>query len=320
VKSVSVLQVIKSVGTLAVDNVSLVESGDDTPPPANDNLVPNAGLETSSADGVPKNWSTNQWGANIATFKHPSIGPNGSKAAEITMIQWADGDAKWYFDDVAVSPGQTYTFSDQYKSTTYSTVVARYTHADNSLSYVAIGPDLPASPEWKNISYSFTAPAGVVSVTIFHLISSVGTLAIDNVSLVRSGGGGGSETGFDHGMVTLTFDDIWNAQDVVLPTLAEAGIKGSFYLVTDDIRGENNVNIPRFMDIHNAGHEVGAHSRTHPDLTKLTPQQRYEEIALSRQDLLDIGISPVNTYAYPFGAYNDVVIQATKDAGFIGSR
>lgn len=64
------------------------------------------------------------------------------------------------------------------------------------------------------------------------------------------------------------------------------------------------------------GIEVGAHSRTHPDLTRLPDAELDEEIAGSRQDLASLGLPLPRFFAYPYGAEDERVRQAVQRAGF----
>lgn len=391
------------------------------------------------------------------------------------MNSRTDGDAKWYFSDVTVTPGATYVFSDKYKSTTMSTLTARYTSADGTVSYADIVSDLPASSTWITASQTIVIPANAVKVTIFHLINSVGTLDIDvtELRLVSAGGSGGSldANAFPTGLVSLTFDDGWGSQyDSALPMLNTAGIKGSFYIITDEMKNAINanrivnpsfeiadsatipsgwtgsiagnntavfsypvagvsngkavkaeitsftdgdakwipdsttvingeiynftdryisnvptkvtvvytltngsrqafdlgtvpasnvwsiasftftppvntetlvvyhrlmtvgvlttddyhldiaqdyMNLSQVKDIYNAGHEVSAHTRTHPFLTQLTTAQATDEITGSRQDMLAAEFTPSNVLVYPYGDYSSGIIQITKDANYI---
>lgn len=100
--------------------------------------------------------------------------------------------------------------------------------------------------------------------------------------------------------------------------LVSAGI-----LTTDDHHldiAQDYMNLSQVKEIYNSGHEVSAHSRTHPFLTQLTPAQATAEIAGSRQDMLDAGFIPSDVFVYPYGEYNPSVVQITKDAGFVGAR
>jgi hypothetical protein len=50
------------------------------------------------------------------------------------MTAWTSGDAKWYFEDIKVIPGEIYTFTEQYKSTVPTTLNIRYTNTDGTIS------------------------------------------------------------------------------------------------------------------------------------------------------------------------------------------
>jgi len=99
------------------------------------------------------------------------------------MTARTDGDAKWYFSDVEVTPGASYTFSNKYISTTLSTLTARYTDTGGNFTYVDLVSNLPASSTWITASQTFTIPTNMTKLTIFHLINSVGTLSIDDAEL-----------------------------------------------------------------------------------------------------------------------------------------
>src|SRR3989344_3324357 len=79
--------------------------------------------------------------------------------------------------------------------------------------------------------------------------------------------------------------------------------------------------------LESEGHEIAAHTRTDPcevepctGLTGRTPIELLFEVDGLRLDLLqDIGL-PVNTFAYPFGVFDDALILKLKSAGIIGAR
>lgn len=63
------------------------------------------------------------------------------------------------------------------------------------------------------------------------------------------------------------------------------------------------------------GLALGAHSRSHPFLTKLTPDELDDEIGGSVADLGAATSGPPSAaFAYPSGAYDDAVVDATKRA------
>lgn len=65
-----------------------------------------------------------------------------------------------------------------------------------------------------------------------------------------------------------------------------------------------------------AGHEIGAHTLTHPRLTQIPAAQAREEISASRRKLEDLFSRPVMHFAYPFGDYDERVVSQVREAGF----
>jgi peptidoglycan/xylan/chitin deacetylase (PgdA/CDA1 family) len=213
------------------------------PEPQNPNLIANPSLETGNG-GIPDAWTKGGWGNNVASFSYPVTGTDGQYAAEISMSEWTNGDAKWYFSDVPVTGGANYSFSDWYKSTVPSELTIRYAYADGSYSYAAIVSRLPASADWINAVQTLTVPPNAVKATVFHLISGVGTLTIDQAEFrLASAGGTPGPNSFPTGLVSFSFDDGWASQyDNAVPALDAAGIRGSFYIITDEMGAATNPN------------------------------------------------------------------------------
>jgi peptidoglycan/xylan/chitin deacetylase (PgdA/CDA1 family) len=286
------------------------------PPQPEENLIQNPSLEDSNANN-PIGWQTGNWGTNTAIFTYPVAGYNSSSAAKVQLTQYTDGDAKWYFNDVPVLPNQGYKFSDTYQSNVQSNLTARFTLSDNTYQYVDIG-NLESSISWTGVEKNFTTPVNAVSVTIFHLINSVGYLVVDNFSITKTNISGQ----LDQGMISINFDDGWlSTYNNALPILNTAGLKSTNYIITGTFEETDDyINESQVLAIQSAGHEVGAHSKTHPDLTKLSSVQLQDEVSGSKQDLLAIGVNQVPTFSYPYGEANSTVITATKNAGYIGAR
>ena len=124
----------------------------------------------------------------------------------------------------------------------------------------------------------------------------------------------------NHGLVSIDFDDGYQSMyDNGLPILDAAGLKSTQYIITQKVGTDEYVTLDEVMQMYNNGHEIGAHTRTHPSLTTLTQAQMTDEVAGSRQDLISWGITPT-TFAYPYGAYNNKAEAVVQSAGFRGAR
>lgn len=217
------------------------------------NLIANPSLEVTSVSGIPDNWFQGNWGTNATTFEYPVVGVSGV-AAKVSMSSFGDGDAKWYFKNVPVTPGVSYDFSDFYSSTVGSKLVVAYTSQTNTVSYAEIGGALPATDGvWKQVSVSFVPPLNTTSLTVYHLIEGVGSLSTDDYSLTLSqtapppGGGGTTPptTPFPTGLVSLTFDDGWQSHyDSAFPILQSAQMKGTYYIISDAMKNADFILYP----------------------------------------------------------------------------
>lgn len=203
-------------------------------PPTEDNLILNPSLETGTT--TPTNWNTGNWGSNTATFTYPVAGTVGARAAKISMTAYTDGDAKWYFDKVAVQPNKDYVFSDSYKSNVDTQLVAEYTATDGTVTYHELVSNLSSSNNaWTTTQHTLTTPLNAAFVTVFHLIRTVGELSVDNFSLTAAATA--PTDLFSQGLVSLTFDDGWTTHyDNALPILKAANLKGTFYITSDFVK------------------------------------------------------------------------------------
>jgi peptidoglycan/xylan/chitin deacetylase (PgdA/CDA1 family) len=111
----------------------------------------------------------------------------------------------------------------------------------------------------------------------------------------------------------LTFDDAYvDIGEHALPLLEEMGFGATIFVVTDQIGGHNvwdvahGTSARRVMSAaelcrwRDRGIDFGAHSRTHPDLTKLSEAQLEDEVAGSRRILSEVLGTPVRAFAYPY--------------------
>ena len=98
-----------------------------TPPQPPSNLISNPSLETASSNpNLPLGWSKGGWGTNTRIFTYPVAAQDGASAAKVEMTSYTNGDAKWYFNNIPVTPGQTYTFSNWYQSNIPSYVAVQF--------------------------------------------------------------------------------------------------------------------------------------------------------------------------------------------------
>ncbi len=157
----------------------------------------------------------------------------------------------------------------------------------------------------------------LVVILVLGIVTAVYSLAMQNTAALKQQEGTGSQ----FAMVSFNFDDGYlSSYRIALPIFNAAGFKTTQYMITKAFLKSGYVNQQQILAMQAEGHEIGAHTRTHPYLTQLTPAQAWEEIFGSRQDLLNIGIRSVDTLAYPYGDENAAIEKMAKEAGFTGAR
>jgi len=317
----TVFHLINSVGNLTVDNISVEKMSappSPPPPPSSSNLVPNPSVEIADASGTnPQSWSRGRWGTNTAVFTYPSPGIDGARAAKVTLSNYVSGDAKWFFNRVTPTAGKTYSFSNAYRSTVTSYVTAELTHSNGSKTYMDLAVLNPTGGSWETFSGTISVPLNATALTVFHLIKSNGSLEIDNYRLRQNA------TTFNQAYFTLTFDDgRRSTYDVGLPIVEAAGYKSTHFIISRRMNPQfpGYIQPDEVRDLDARGHEVGAHTRTHANLPTLTRAQMESEITGSKADLDALGVRPVVSFAYPYGAYNETVIDVVADSGFTSAR
>lgn len=117
--------------------------------------------------------------------------------------------------------------------------------------------------------------------------------------------------------VVLTFDDGY--QDfftAAWPILRGHGFRAVTYVVSGFLGAPGYMTPEEVRELDRAGVEVGAHTVSHVDLTRLGYDELWHQVADSKATLEALLGHPVLDFAYPSGRANPAVVKVVEQAGF----
>ena len=115
--------------------------------------------------------------------------------------------------------------------------------------------------------------------------------------------------------VAISFDAAWGADKTqgIMDILKEYNSSATFFLV-----GFWTDKYPELVKrIDEWGFEIGTHSNTHPDMTKLSRDAAKLELETSIKLIEDIIGKEVELFRPPYGAYNNMLIDVSEECGVI---
>ena len=121
--------------------------------------------------------------------------------------------------------------------------------------------------------------------------------------------------GTDKKQVAISFDAAWGADKTerIMEICDEFGVKATFFLVGMWVEKYPEI----AKKIYDNGFEIGTHSNTHPDMTKLSKEDQKLELSTSINLIKNITGQDVEIFRPPFGAYNDTLINTASELGLV---
>ncbi len=117
------------------------------------------------------------------------------------------------------------------------------------------------------------------------------------------------------GELALTFDDgpnpAWTSQ--LLDILAQNQVRATFFMVGRFAEAEREL----ARRVLAAGHLIGNHSWSHPNLARISAAQVREELHRTSDALAQILGQPVRYFRPPYGARRPVVLGTAREMGMI---
>lgn len=121
-------------------------------------------------------------------------------------------------------------------------------------------------------------------------------------------------------MIFTTSWDDGRVQDMKLAALLEKyGATGTFYVCPPETHSQPALTSAD-ITLLSSRHEIGAHTMTHPKLTRLSQSDAQREIAESKAWIESLTGVPCTMFCYPYGDENAAVRSLVQTVGFRGAR
>lgn len=101
--------------------------------------------------------------------------------------------------------------------------------------------------------------------------------------------------------------------------LDQYGCKGTFYVCPRKQHGNTVLSKKEIQELR-LHHDIGAHTLRHPKLTEVSRIEAKAEIVDSKAWIEDCTQTSCTMFCYPYGMYNEEIIQLVQEAGYAGAR
>lgn len=111
--------------------------------------------------------------------------------------------------------------------------------------------------------------------------------------------------------IAITFDASWGNQNTkeITDLLKKYNAHSTFFLVGDFIdKYPDDVQI-----ILDSGNEIGGHSQTHPDMTKISEEEILSELSVVKEKITKLSGQESILFRAPYGAYNNLLIEKCEE-------
>lgn len=178
--------------------------------------------------------------------------------------------------------------------------------------HIRINPK-PSDPLWASLNVDpklLDSELNYLSKNNYHVIT-----LNDLYNFLKNG------KGLPTNPIILTFDDGYSDFfDNAFPILKKFNMKAIEFVITHVETYPAYLSWDQIKELDASGLiEIGDHTMTHPDLTALSTYYINQQIGGSKAELESHLGKSVNWFAYPYGAYNNYVVNEVTKAGYLGA-
>lgn len=120
--------------------------------------------------------------------------------------------------------------------------------------------------------------------------------------------------GTEEKKISISFDAAWGAEDFqkIMDILDKQEIKTTFFMTGEWI--EKNPDCVKLLV--EKGHDLGNHSKSHPDMTTLSKEEQKAQIMEAHDMVKELTGYEMELFRPPYGAYNNDVIRTCYEVNY----
>ncbi len=115
------------------------------------------------------------------------------------------------------------------------------------------------------------------------------------------------------GLVGISFDAAWGADKTtqIMDICEQYGVKATFFLVGFWV--DKYPSVTRQIALR--GFEIGTHSQTHPQMSKLSADEMKAQLVDSSKKIFELTAQPITLFRAPFGDYDNRLLTVAGELG-----
>ncbi len=121
-----------------------------------------------------------------------------------------------------------------------------------------------------------------------------------------------------HKVLTMSYDDGKEEDRRLVELFNQYGMKGTFH-VNSGLRENSRIPLAEYKTLY-AGHELSAHTYTHPTIARCPIEQVVQQIMEDRKQLEEAVGYPIRGMSYPNGSYSKEIMGLLPSLGIRYSR